>query len=187
MSVDFPTPPLPDATARTRVAGESEIVRSAVCPPRRRDTSADFSSGVITSNPSLTRVTPGTSPTCRATCSWNESRNGQPATVSAMVTDTDPSSSTSTSRTMSSSVTGSAELRVDDVLERLQDRVAVGSHLSERTSGLLGVDRSTSAELSVEWGRGSMYRAGVRRGRDRSGHAVRRGEAACGGRFCFSA
>ena len=32
-----------------REPGESEIVRSDVCPPRRRDTSADFSSGVITS------------------------------------------------------------------------------------------------------------------------------------------
>ena len=51
-------------------------------------------------------MTPGTSPTKRATCSWNESRNGQPATVSAIVTETAPSSSTSTSRTMSSSVTG---------------------------------------------------------------------------------
>ncbi len=36
MSVDFPTPPLPEATARTRVDGDSEIVFSAR-PPRRRD------------------------------------------------------------------------------------------------------------------------------------------------------
>src|SRR5262245_22110139 len=106
VSVDFPTPPLPDATATTRVPGDSEIVRSAECPPRRRDTSAAFSSGLMTSNPSRTRVTPGTSPTNRLTCSWNESRNGQPATVSAIVTETEPSSSTRTSRTMSSSVTG---------------------------------------------------------------------------------
>ena len=63
MSVDLPTPPFPDATAMTRVVGESEIVRSAACPPRSRETSAAFSSGVITSKPRRTRVTPGTSPT----------------------------------------------------------------------------------------------------------------------------
>jgi hypothetical protein len=40
VSVDLPTPPLPDATATTRVPGDSEIVRSAACPPRRRETSA---------------------------------------------------------------------------------------------------------------------------------------------------
>src|SRR3989441_231916 len=40
-----------------------------------------------------------------ATCCWKESRKGQPATVSAIVTRTSPPS-TSTSRTMSSSVTG---------------------------------------------------------------------------------
>ena len=106
MRVDFPTPPFPDATAMTRVPGESEIVRSALLPPRSRVTSADFSSGVMTSKPSRTRVTPGTSPTKRETCSWNESRSGQPATVSAIVTETEPSSSTRTSRTISSSVTG---------------------------------------------------------------------------------
>ena len=85
---------------------ESEIVRSAACPPRSRVTSAVFSSGVMTSKPSRTRVTPATAPTCRETCSWNESRSGQPTTVSAIVTETEPSSSTRTSRTMSSSVTG---------------------------------------------------------------------------------
>src|SRR3989441_7032655 len=40
-----------------------------------------------------------------ATCCWKESRKGQPATVSAIVTRTSPPS-TSTPRTMSSSVTG---------------------------------------------------------------------------------
>ena len=105
MSVDLPTPPLPDATATTRVPGSSRTSRSGR-PPRSRVASAAFSSGLITSKWSATRETPSTPPTCRATWSSKLDRSGQPATVSAIVTSTAPSSETTTSRTISSSVTG---------------------------------------------------------------------------------
>ena len=106
VSVDFPTPPLPDATAITRVVGSSWIVPvSALLPPRSRVVSAERSSGLMTSKSSATDVTPSTMPTSRATCSWNEERSGQPATVSAIVTVTAPPSIVR-SRTISSSVTG---------------------------------------------------------------------------------
>ena len=104
VSDDLPTPPFPLAIAITRVRGSSEIDFSGR-PPRSLVVSAAFSSGVITSKRSSTRCTPGTEPTCSATWSWNEFRNGQPATVSAIVTETAPPSIV-TSRTMSSSVTG---------------------------------------------------------------------------------
>ena len=103
---DLPTPPLPEATAITRVVGSSWIVlSSAGLPPRSFVVSAMRSSGLITSNSSFTDVTPATAPTSRATCSWKELRSGQPTTVSAIVTETSPPAIV-TSRTMSSSVTG---------------------------------------------------------------------------------
>src|SRR6266508_2668946 len=105
-SVDLPTPPLPLQTASTRVDASSERPFDRSCiPPRSLVVSAWRSSAVITSNPSATRSTPGTSRMTFVTCSWKESRSGQPATVSAIVTRTSPPS-ISTSRTMSSSVTG---------------------------------------------------------------------------------
>ncbi len=88
---DLPTPPLPEATAITRVVGSSWIaLSSAGLPPRSFVVSAIRSSGLITSNSSFTEVTPSTAPTSRATCSWKELRSGQPTTVSAIVTDTSP-------------------------------------------------------------------------------------------------
>ena len=104
VSEDLPTPPLPLATAITRVRGSSEIDFSGR-PPRSFVVSAAFSSGLITSNRSSTRSTFGSEPTCSATWSWKELRSGQPATVSAIVTETALPSMTM-SRTMSSSVTG---------------------------------------------------------------------------------
>ena len=59
----------------------------------------------MTSKPTLVASTPGTAPTCSATWSEKLDRSGHPAIVSAIVTDTAPPS-ISTSRTMSSSVTG---------------------------------------------------------------------------------
>ena len=65
---DFPTPPLPEATARTRVLGSSSIERSlSGRPPRSLALSAARSSGVMTSNPSRTAETPSTAPTSRPT------------------------------------------------------------------------------------------------------------------------
>ena len=80
------------------------FVRPAT-PPRSFVVSAARSSGVITSKPTLVASTPGTAPTCSATWSEKLDRNGHPAIVSAIVTDTAPPS-ISTSRTMSRSVTG---------------------------------------------------------------------------------
>ena len=57
VSVDLPTPPLPEATAITRVRGSSWIERSlSGRPPRSFVVSAERSSGVITSNSSRTDV-----------------------------------------------------------------------------------------------------------------------------------
>ena len=106
VSVDLPTPPLPLQTARTRVDASRERPFDRSCtPPRNLVVSAWRSSAVITSKPRATRSTPGTSRSTSTTCCWNESRNGQPAIVRAIVTRTSPPS-ISTPRTMSSSVTG---------------------------------------------------------------------------------
>ena len=105
---------------RERRLSDSTLARSDredTCGRRQRDrllgpaaaeteTNAAFSSGLITSKPSRTEVTPSIGETARDTCSSNECRSGQPATVRAIVTETAPESSTRTSRTMSSSVTG---------------------------------------------------------------------------------
>ena len=66
MSDDLPTPPLPLATAITRVEGSSEIDFGGR-PPRSFVDSAAFSSALMTSKRSSTRATPGSEPTCSAT------------------------------------------------------------------------------------------------------------------------
>ena len=133
VSDDLPTPPLPLAIAITRVRGSSEIDFSGR-PPRSFVVSADFSSGVITPKRSSTRSTPGTLATCSATCSWKELRSGQPATVSAIVTDTAPPS-ISSSRTMSSLVTG---LRSSGSITRSSAlRIASRSGVIQEPSGRL--------------------------------------------------
>ena len=108
------------------------VPSSARCmPPRSFVVSASRSSAVITSNPSATRSTPGTSRSTSATCCSNESRSGQPAMVSAIVTRTSPPS-ISMSRTMSSSVTGLRSSGSMTPLERLHDQIAVRlAHESE--------------------------------------------------------
>ena len=71
-------------------------------------------------------------PTCSATCSWNELRSGQPATVSAIVTwtsgpvDLDVAHHVELGDRL-------AQLGVDDLLERRQDLVAV-DHRVERSA-----------------------------------------------------
>ena len=57
VSVDLPTPPLPEATAITRVVGSSWIALSdSGRPPRSFEVSAARSSGLMTSNSSRTAV-----------------------------------------------------------------------------------------------------------------------------------
>src|SRR3954447_15957123 len=102
--VDLPTPPFPEATARTRVVAGNWTPRTSA-PPRSCVVSAARSSGDITSNASETDVTPGSVATCSCTWSSKLERSGQPATVSAIMTATAPPSIV-TSRTIPSSVTG---------------------------------------------------------------------------------
>ena len=88
-SVDLPTPPLPLATASTRVEASTEMpFERPVTPPRSRCVSAARSSGLMTSNSSETDSTPGSGSTCSRTWFSKLSRSGQPATVSAIVTAT---------------------------------------------------------------------------------------------------
>src|SRR4051794_470469 len=106
VTVDLPTPPLPEHTASTRVEASSE--RPWVRPltePRSFSVSACRSSALMTSKPSVTSWTPSSVATSRRTWSSKLERSGQPATVKAIVTSTRPPS-ISMERTMSSSVTG---------------------------------------------------------------------------------
>ena len=65
VSDDLPTPPLPEATAITRVDGSSDSLRSSPAgAPDSRCRSAVRCSGVITSNATATDSTPSTAPTC---------------------------------------------------------------------------------------------------------------------------
>ena len=134
MSVDLPTPPFPDATAMTRVPGESEIVRSArVTAAQARDERRLLLRRHHVEAEPHARDAGNRADVPRDLLLEASRAAGSPTTVSAIVTDTEPSSSTRTSRTMSSSVTGPSQLGIDDVLERLQDRVAVWPHRGERT------------------------------------------------------
>ena len=117
---DFPTPPFPLATAMTRQSAGMRITPSSGAPPRSFCVSACRSSGVITSNESSTPVTPGTPASACSTCVSNESRSGQPAIVSTIVSATTPS--------CSSTIAHHVELRdrppqlgVDHLLERLEN------------------------------------------------------------------
>src|ERR1700683_3006239 len=105
---DLPTPPLPLATAYTRVSedgwengicGSGRPPRSWVCRLRR-------CSSLITSSSTLTEETPATLPTAAVTSRVIVSRSGQPATVSHTCTRTAPSAAIAMSLTMPSSVIG---------------------------------------------------------------------------------
>src|SRR5438034_269561 len=148
---DFPTPPLPETTATTRVAGSSWIApSSADTPPRSLCVSAARSSGDITSNASRTDATPGRPPTSRCTCSSKEFRSGQPTTVSAIVTATSPPS-ISIERTMSSSVTGlrSSGSITRERAVRISSRVGMATGYSSpcRHRQLLGTRRRCGGRL----------------------------------------
>ena len=105
---DLPTPPLPLATAYTRVSEEGSangMARSAR-PPRSRPCSSRRCSSLITSRCTSTPDTPGTAVTAAVTSLVMVSRSGQPATVRYTSTLTLPSGPTSTLFTMPSSVMG---------------------------------------------------------------------------------
>ena len=128
VSEDLPTPPLPLATAITRVARSSEIpfVRS-VTPPRSFVESAAFSSGDITSKSSATRVDAGNGADlalhlvleARAERAAGDGERDRDRDVAAV--DRDLAHHVELGH-------GLAQLGVDDPAERLEDLSRVGSH-----------------------------------------------------------
>src|ERR671929_1033932 len=106
---DFPTPPLPEATAYTRVSEPgwaNGMTGSAASVPRTVRRSSARCSSLITSSATCTEVTPGTADTAWVTRLVMVSRMGQPATVRYTSTATEPSAPIRTSLTMPSSVSG---------------------------------------------------------------------------------
>src|SRR6266516_7847475 len=106
---DLPTPPLPEATASTRVVDDSpqKVIFFCCCswPPRRRVTRAPRCSSVMVPILTATCSTPGSGCTALVTSVVMRSRRGQPAMVSSTSTVTTPPS-IDTLLTMSSSVIG---------------------------------------------------------------------------------
>ncbi len=80
---DLPTPPLPEATAYTRVSvpGLANGISFSGAPPRSRLDSSLRCSSLITSSSTSTPVTPGTAVTASVTRVVMVSRIGQPETV----------------------------------------------------------------------------------------------------------
>src|SRR6476620_6934881 len=109
VTLDLPTPPLPDATAYTRVSEPgwaNGITGSAASVPRTVLRSSARCSSLMTSSTTCTDVTPGTADTAVVTRLVIVSRIGQPATVRYTSTRTEPSPPIWTSLTMPSSVSG---------------------------------------------------------------------------------
>lgn len=80
---DLPTPPLPEATAYTRVSepGLANGTSRSAVPPRSEEASSLRCSSLITSSSTVTPVTPSTRDTASRTFAVIVSRIGQPATV----------------------------------------------------------------------------------------------------------
>src|ERR687884_762523 len=88
---DLPTPPLPDATAYTRVSEPgwaNGITGSGASVPRTVRRSSARCSSLMTSSPTCTEVTPGTADTAWVTRLVIVSRIGQPETVRYTSTET---------------------------------------------------------------------------------------------------
>src|SRR3954466_10498566 len=120
VTVDLPTPPLPEPTqmmfdtSASAPSGRPPLRPSFVC-------SAPFSVSVSTSKETSTCVTPSSADTDLATAVWKWLRIGQPGVVSETITATRPSSWMSIERTMpnstielrsSGSMTASSALRI---------------------------------------------------------------------------
>src|ERR1022692_4273060 len=105
---DLPTPPLPLATAYTRVSedGWANGITGSALPPRSWVCSARRCSSLITSSSTRTEDTPGSLVTAAVTSRIMVSRSGHPDTVSHTSTSTAPSAATWTFLTMPSSVMG---------------------------------------------------------------------------------
>ena len=105
-----------------RVAVEADHLSRSVAPPRSFVVSACRSSGVMTPKASATPRTPGTPASACSTCCSNESRSGQPAMVRAIVTETIAVVDLDVAHHVQLG-DRALELRVDDLLERLEDGV----------------------------------------------------------------
>jgi len=103
---DFPTPPLPEATAYTRVRLPGLLNTISRVGPRKDSRKVVRCSSFMTSNCTDTPVTPGTLLTAAVTRSTISVRMGHPLTVSSTVTATRPSAAMSTDATMPNSVIG---------------------------------------------------------------------------------
>src|SRR5690242_19809324 len=105
---DLPTPPLPEAIAKTLVSdpGWAKGISRETWPPRSFSWSPERCSSVMTPRSTWTSVTPGTPCTAAVTSRVRRSRIGQPETVSRIRTATEPSGCRSTASTMPSSVMG---------------------------------------------------------------------------------
>ena len=108
VTLDLPTPPLPDATAYTRVSepGWANGMTGSRASPRSCLRSSVRCSSFITSRVTLTAPVPGTSATAAVTRSEISVFFGHAAVVRYISTCTPPSASTSTLLTMPSSVIG---------------------------------------------------------------------------------
>ena len=108
VTLDLPTPPLPEATAKTLVSepGRAKGMSRTGLSPRSSVCRAWRCSVLITSSSTSTCETPGRAPTAVVTRSVMVSFIGQPLTVRKMPTRATPSGPTSADLTMPSSVTG---------------------------------------------------------------------------------
>src|SRR5262249_38724996 len=105
---DLPTPPLPLATANTRVRddGSANGITRSVRPPRSLPCNSRRCSSLITSRCTATPDTPGTADTAAVTSLVMVSRSGQAATVRHTSTGTLPPGPTSPLFTMPGPVIG---------------------------------------------------------------------------------
>ena len=89
---DLPTPPLPEAIAKTLVSepGWANGISRCALPPLSSSLSPARCSAVITPSVRSTSVTPATARTAALTSRVMVSFSGQPATVSSTVTRTTP-------------------------------------------------------------------------------------------------
>ena len=102
MTVDLPTPPLPEATQMMFATWAREPCGNGPPPRPSRWLRLCFSSCERTSNPTLTSVTPSSAATACATPVWKWDRIGQPGVVSETTTSTMPLSWISMLRTIPS-------------------------------------------------------------------------------------
>ena len=101
VTVDLPTPPLPDATITTLAVGGTAVSGAFWATLKRAlAIAAAFSSWVSSLQWILTFSTPGIPPTRLRTSRWIWALSGHPEVVSATVTSTSPSGLTTAPRAM---------------------------------------------------------------------------------------